>query len=364
MIRPSTIYERTGMSSITGNLFRVSSFGESHGPAVGVIVDGTPPGIALDVSDIQRELDRRRPGTSKFVSPRQESDRAEILSGVANGVTLGSPIAIVVRNTHARSSDYDDLKEVFRPGHSDYTYFMKYGIAPQPGGGRSSGRETVGRVAAGAIAKKLLEPAGVRIRSFVRSISSIECRTVDLDYAEQHPLRCADPEVSKSMEEAVQNAQKEGDSLGGVVEVLVGGIPAGLGDPVFGKLDAALGGAFFSIGGVKGVEFGSGFTITRLKGSESNDPIVSDGFASNHSGGILGGISTGQIVVARLAVKPTPSISKTQQTINLDGNPCSINVKGRHDPCICPRVAPVAEAMAAIVIADAWLCQKALEAPK
>lgn len=348
------------MGSSFGQVFRISTFGESHGHSVGVIIDGTPPGIRLDVASIQHDLDRRRPGTSRFVSQRNESDQAEILSGVAEGITLGSPIAILVRNTQARSKDYENLKEVFRPGHSDYSYYMKYGISPQPGGGRSSGRETVGRVAAGAVARKILEPLGVLIRSYVKSLSTIEGTAVDPDFAEKHPLRCADPNVAEEMERAVMLAQKAGDSVGGVVEVIVKGAPPGLGDPVFDKLDAALGAAFLSIGGVKGVEFGSGFALTRFLGSQSNDPILPDGFGSNHAGGILGGISTGQDIVARLAVKPTPSISLTQQTVSLHKDPKSINIKGRHDPCICPRVAPVAEAMAAIVIADAWLRQKTI----
>lgn len=351
------------MTSIFGHIFKVSTFGESHGHSVGVIVDGMPPGIQIDASSVQKELDRRRPGTSKFVSSRNETDLAEILSGIADGKTLGSPIAIVVRNTQARSRDYENLKDVFRPGHSDYTYFMKYGVPPQPGGGRSSGRETVGRVAAGAIAKQLLEPLGISIRGYVKSLSNIHGTRIDLDFAETHPLRCADTEVASSMEEAVQQAQREGDSVGGLVEIIIDGAPPGLGDPVFDKLDALLGGAFFSIGGVKGVEFGSGFAVTTMKGSESNDPIFPDGFASNHAGGILGGISTGQAIIARLAVKPTPSISKTQQTVDLGKQARSINIKGRHDPCICPRIVPVAEAMAAIVIADAWLCQQTLMRP-
>ena len=346
------------MSSSIGKIFRVTTFGESHGNAVGVIIDGAPPGIPLDVDHIQRDLDRRKPGTSRFVSPRKESDLAEILSGVAEGKTLGSPVAIIVRNTQARSKDYENLRDVFRPGHADYTYFHKYGLSPQPGGGRSSGRETVGRVAAGAVARLVLKPSGIRIRGFVRSIFDIEGESVDLDFAETHPLRCADPGVASLMEQAVLDAQKEGDSLGGVVELIVEGMPAGLGEPVFEKLDASLGGAFFSIGGVKGVEFGSGFSVSRFKGSHSNDQINPEGFESNHAGGILGGISTGQNIVARLAVKPTPSIALIQKTVSTENEPRSISIHGRHDPCICPRIVPVAEAMAAIVIADALLTNK------
>ncbi len=346
------------MSSSTGKVFKVTTFGESHGNAVGVVIDGVPPGIHLDVDFIQRDLNRRKPGTSKFVSPRNESDLAEILSGVSEGKTLGSPVAIMVRNTQARSIDYKNLRDVFRPGHADYTYFQKYGLCPQPGGGRSSGRETLGRVAAGAVARLVLNPLGIRIRGFVRSIFDVEGKTLDLDFAESHPLRCADPNVATSMEQAVLNAQKDGDSVGGVVEIIVEGMPTGLGEPVFEKLDASLGGAFFSIGGVKGVEFGSGFSITRFKGSSSNDQMNPDGFESNHAGGILGGISTGQNIIARLAVKPTPSIAQTQRTVSIENEARSISIHGRHDPCICPRIVPVAEAMAAIVIADAWLTHK------
>jgi chorismate synthase len=352
------------MTSTFGNIFRVTTFGESHGHSVGVVIDGIPPGIPLDLAIIQRDLDRRRPGTSRFVSPRNESDRAEILSGLADGKTLGSPVAIVVRNTQARSKDYNDLRNVFRPGHADYTYFAKYGVSPQPGGGRSSGRETVGRVAAGAIARLLLARFGVSVRGYVKSLSTVEGTRIDLDFAETHPLRCADPEVALSMEKVVKTAQRDGDSVGGVVEIIIRGAPSGLGAPVFDKLDAILGAAFFSIGGVKGVEFGSGFSLSKMMGSQSNDPILPDGFASNHAGGILGGISTGQDIIARLAVKPTPSISKTQQTIDMDKRVRSISVRGRHDPCICPRIVPVAEAMAAIVIADAWLSQKTLVRPE
>ncbi len=348
------------MSSSTGKIFRVTTFGESHGNAVGVVIDGVPPGIPLEVDFIQRELNRRKPGTSRYVSPRKESDLAEILSGVSEGKTLGSPVAIMVRNTQARSKDYENIKDVFRPGHADYSYFHKYGLSPQPGGGRASGRETVGRVAAGAVARLVLNPSGIRIRGFVKSIFNIQGKTVDFNFAESHPLRCADPDVAALMEQAVLNAQKNGDSVGGVVEIVIDGMPPGLGEPVFQKLDASLGGAFFSIGGVKGVEFGSGFALSGFKGSSSNDQITPDGFESNHSGGILGGISTGQNILARLAIKPTPSIAQTQRTVSTQHEPRHINIHGRHDPCICPRIVPVAEAMAAIVIADAWLTQKSV----
>lgn len=346
------------MSSIFGRYFQVSTFGESHGAAVGVVVDGMPPGVPLDEARIQKDLDRRRPGTSSFVSPRKEPDKVEILSGVADGKTLGSPVALLVRNRDVRSSDYEEIQRLFRPGHADYTYFLKYGITPQPGGGRSSGRETVGRVAAGALAKALLERLGVTIRGYTVKVGSVVAEKIDPDFADTDPLRCADPDVADRMAEVVAQARSEGDSVGGVVEVVGAGVPSGLGDPVFHKLDAVLAGAMVSIGAVKGVEFGSGFALSGMRGSEANDPITSGGFLSNQAGGTLGGISSGQPIVVRLAVKPTSSIAKPQRTIDISGLDQTIVVKGRHDPCLCPRIAPVAEAMMALVLADALLEQK------
>jgi len=347
------------MGSTFGRYFQVTTFGESHGPAVGVTVVGVPAGLAVDVVAIQQELDRRRPGTSSFVSPRQERDRVEILSGVVAGKALGSPITLLVRNEDVRSSDYDEIREIFRPGHADFTYFKKYGIRPQPGGGRASGRETVGRVAAGAIAKVFLRLYGIEVHAYTVSIGHIEIRNIDREFAEHDPLRCADPEQAAEMAELVRQVQSEGDSIGGVVEVVADGVPPGLGDPVFYKLDGLLGWAVMSIGAVKGVEFGLGFGLSRMKGSESNDPISSEGFKSNNAGGVLGGISTGQPIVMRLAVKPTASISKIQSTIDVHGMDRTIQVRGRHDPCLCPRIAPVAEAMVALVLADAMLQRRA-----
>jgi chorismate synthase len=347
------------MGSIFGRFFQITTFGESHGAAVGVVVDGVPQGIALAVERIQRDLDRRRPGTSRFTSPRGESDQVEILSGVADGVTLGSPVALLVRNRDVRSGDYQEIREMFRPGHADYTYFKKYGVSPQPGGGRASGRETVGRVAAGAIARAFLEPHGVVIRAYTVAVGTVRAERIDPEFAEQDPLRCADPDVAAAMAEMVDVAREAGDSIGGMVEVAAEGVPAGLGDPVFHKLDALLSFAMVSIGAVKGIEFGSGFRLTAMRGSEANDPIAADGFLSNHAGGVLGGISTGQPIVMRLAVKPTSSISKPQATIDIHGRPRTIQVKGRHDPCLCSRVGPVAEAMAALVLADALMEHKA-----
>ncbi|MBI5571622.1 MAG: chorismate synthase [Desulfomonile tiedjei] len=343
------------MGSVFGRSFQVVTFGESHGPAVGVVIDAVPPGIPLDASVIQRELDRRRPGTSRFVSPRQELDQVEILSGVSQEKTLGSPIALLVRNKDARSSDYQAIRELIRPGHADYTYLKKYGLPPQSGGGRASGRETVGRVAAGAVAKALLGLHRTSIRAYTVAIGHVQANRVDTDFAETNPLRCADPDRAEEMAALVDRVRSENDSIGGVVEVVTDGVPAGLGDPVFHKLDGVLAGAMLSIGAVKGIEFGAGFAVTQMQGSEANDPISSQGFLSNNAGGILGGISTGQPIVMRLAVKPTASIAKPQKTVDIYGQDRTIEIKGRHDPCLCPRIAVVAEAMAALVLADALL---------
>ncbi|MDY6850737.1 MAG: chorismate synthase [Thermodesulfobacteriota bacterium] len=349
------------MGSIFGKYFRVSTFGESHGPAVGVVVDGAPAGLLLAVERIQAELDRRRPGASPYTSSRQEADRVEALSGLAEGKTLGTPIALLVRNVDARSKDYSALADVFRPGHADYTYFKKYGVRPQPGGGRASGRETVGRVAAGAVAKAMLEPLGMTIQAYTVQIGEITADRIEPDFAANDPLRCADPDAAEAMAELVSRTRDEGDSIGGVLELAVKGAPPGLGDPVFGKLDGVLGGAMLSIGGVKGVEIGAGFAAARRKGSRNNDQMDETGFLSNNSGGMLGGISTGQDIILRLAVKPTPSIAKEQTTQDIKGGVRKIRITGRHDPCLCPRIAPVAEAMAAMVLADAWLAQRAAE---
>jgi chorismate synthase len=343
------------MSSRLGQLFQISTFGESHGIGVGVIIDGMPSGIDLDIAWIQKELDRRRPGTSKWVSQRQETDTVEILSGVANGKTLGSPIALVVRNKDARSKDYESIAHLFRPGHADYCYFKKYGLTLQPGGGRSSGRETLARVAAGAVAKALLAPLNIVIQAYTLSIGDIRAEYIDPDFAETHPLRCADPEIADKMVELLDDIRQSGDSIGGIIQVAAENVPAGLGEPVFNKLDAMLAMGLMSIGAVKGVEFGAGFKAAQMRGSEHNDSITPHGFESNNSGGILGGISNGDTISIQLAIKPTPSISIPQPTINIEGNPEMMSINGRHDPCICSRICPVAEAMTAIVLADAFL---------
>ena len=322
-----------------GRLFRVTTFGESHGPALGAVVDGCPARIPLAEADIQPLLDRRRPGTGPLVSPRPEADRVAILSGVFEGVTTGTPIALVVENERARSSDYDALREVYRPGHADLTYAAKYGVRDHRGGGRSSGRETIGRVAAGAVALKFLSLRGVAVTGRVVSVHGVE--------------------GEEAMAAEIGAAAARGDAVGGVVEVVATGVPAGLGDPVFGKLDAAIAGALMGIGAVKGVEIGDGFAVAARFGSENNDPILPDGFASNRAGGVLGGISTGAPVVARCAVKPTPSIALPQRTVDTAGRPVEVRVGGRHDPCIAPRLVPVAEAMLGLVLADALLLHDA-----
>jgi len=320
-----------------GRNFRITTFGESHGPAVGVVIDGCPAGLALAENDIQPLLDRRRPGTSPLNSPRKESDTIEILSGVFEGMTTGTPIALMVRNENQQSKDYEELREKFRPGHADFTYQEKYGIRDHRGGGRSSGRETLARVGAGAVAMKCLAARGIAITG---TISEVHGKT---DPAE--------------MEKEILAAKAAGDSVGGIVQLTTTGCPTGLGDPVFGKLDALIAGAVMGIGAVKGVEIGDGFAAARKFGSENNDPMTADGFSSNHAGGILGGISSGQDIVVRIAVKPTPSIAKLQQTRDIHGNACEISVGGRHDPCIVPRIVPVAEAMLALVLIDCLLEQ-------
>ncbi|MDH7593319.1 MAG: chorismate synthase [Methanomicrobiales archaeon] len=325
-----------------GKRFRCTTFGESHGRALGVVIDGCPPKIPLDESDIQPILDRRRPGTSDLVSLRREADRVEILSGVFEGRTTGAPIAMIVWNEDIRPSDYEDLREVFRPGHADYTYLARYGWRDHRGGGRSSGRETVARVAAGAVAMKCLGIRGITIQARVSGIHGASSRD--------------------AMEMEIVRARDRGDSVGGVVEIRVKGCPAGLGDPVFDKLDARLAYALMGIGAVKGVEIGEGFRAALLYGSENNDQMGKDGFTSNHAGGILGGISNGNEITIRIAVKPTPSISLPQQTIDIHGAEREIRIEGRHDPCIVPRVLPVAEAMTALVILDALLERDAYEA--
>ncbi len=342
-------------SNTRGDAFRITTFGESHGPAVGVVIDGVAPGLPLDEATVQAQMNRRRPGRTGLDSPRAEPDRAEILSGVFEGLTTGAPVCILVRSVDVRSGDYENLKNVFRPGHGDFSWLAKYGVRDWRGGGRLSGRETVGRVAAGAVARRLLDRHGIRIEGAVVEIDGIRAATFDAAFAETDPVRCPDPAVASAMAERVRKARDEGDSVGGVIEIRVEGMPPGLGDPVFRRLDADLASALMSIGAVRGVEIGDGFASARLHGSEFNDrPLPGGGFGSNHAGGVLGGISTGQPLVMRLAIRPTGSIGKTQETVDRNGQAATIEIRGRHDPCLCPRIAPVAEAMVACVLADAW----------
>ncbi len=321
-----------------GRNLRITTFGESHGRALGAVIDGCPAGIPLDETDIQPLLDRRRPGTSPLTSARKEADRIDILSGIFEGKTTGMPIAMIVRNTDMKTKDYEALRGVFRPGHADFTFQEKYGIRDHRGGGRSSGRETVGRVAAGAVAMKILAREGIAVSG---KILSVHGKT-----------------SSKAIKAEILAAQNNGDSVGGIAEIVAKGCPAGLGDPVFHKLDALIAGAMMGIGAVKGVEIGDGFLVAEKYGSENNDAMTRKGFSSNHAGGILGGISSGQDIVVRIAVKPTPSIERTQQTRDVHGNVVDISVGGRHDPCIVPRIIPVAEAMLALVLADCVLEQE------
>ncbi|MFH1713545.1 MAG: chorismate synthase [Candidatus Jacksonbacteria bacterium] len=385
------------MSNTFGKIFKITTWGESHGKAIGVIVDGCPAGLKLSEQDIQAELDRRRPGQSQITTTRQELDKAEILSGVFQGVTLGTPISILIKNQDAHLQDYEKLKDVYRPGHADYTWEIKYGIRDWRGGGRASGRETVGRVAGGAVARKILSKVGVEIVGYVIQISNLRTQNSKLQLKSQNLkifrqqietsiVRCPDAEASKEMVKLIEKVRKEGDSVGGVIEIIATGVPAGWGEPVFDKLSADLAKGLMSVPGVKGVEIGSGFECAGMRGSEHNDSIKAQisnlirriggqnhnlnmphrqsaeeaelKTLTNNAGGILGGISNGMPIVARIAVKPTSSIAKEQETVDKAGRSVKIKVKGRHDPCICPRIVPVAEAMMALVLADYYLISR------
>jgi chorismate synthase len=344
-----------------GRIFKVTTWGESHGEAMGVVVDGCPAGFELSEVDIQRELDRRKPGVSEITTERKEADEVKILSGIFEGKTLGTPISLLVWNKDVDSSPYEPLKDIARPGQADLTYQLKYGIRDYRGGGRASGRETVARVAAGAIAKKILARHAIQILGHVVEVGGIRARNVRVEEimrnAESTAVRCADLEAARRMEALIKEVKEEGDSVGGIVEVIALGVPAGLGEPVFDKLDAELAKALMSIGAVKGVEIGAGFDAARMKGSEMNDELyLQEGTIrtrTNNAGGILGGISTGEPILCRIAVKPTSSISKPQRSVDLEKmEEVEIKITGRHDPCICPRIAPVAEAMVALVLVD------------
>ncbi|MBI1367045.1 MAG: chorismate synthase [Planctomycetes bacterium] len=352
-----------------GQIFRITTAGESHGPGYVVIVDGVPAGLTLSEADIQPDLDRRRPGQSSIVTQRDESDTAEILSGVFEGVTTGTPIAVLIRNKDQRSKDYGDIKDKYRPGHADYTFDAKFGRRDYRGGGRSSARETCVRVAAGAIAKKLLrEKFGVNIVGYVTQVGHLIAQIDDpagvtLEQVEATPTRCPDPAIAKQMIELIEKLRGEMDSIGGVAEITATGVPAGWGEPVFDKLKADLGKAMFTLPAVLGVEYGIGFGAATMRGSQNNDVFTTrDGrivTETNRHGGMLGGISSGMPIVLRCAVKPTSSLPQEQKTVMRDGSPTTIRTKGRHDPCLLPRFVPMAEAMAAIVLADHAMRQAA-----
>ena len=360
------------MSSSFGQLFRIHTWGESHGGGVGVVIDGCPPRVPLCAEDVQVELDRRRPGQSSLVSPRQEEDRAEILSGVFEGQTLGTPILILVRNRDARPEAYEHLKDVYRPSHADYTYEAKYGVRNWQGGGRASARETVGRVAAGAVARKILALHGLGpITAFVSRVHTIEAKSdpleVTREQVEATPTRCPDPRAAEEITRRIEEARRAGDSYGGIVTCVAHAIPPGLGEPVFDKLEADLARGLLSLPACKGFEVGSGFAGTLLTGSEHNDPFYTEGgrvrTRSNRSGGVQGGISNGEPIVIRAAFKPTSTIRKEQSTINRDHEAVTLEAQGRHDPCVLPRAVPMVEAMTSLVLCDHLLRQKAIAPP-
>lgn len=349
-----------------GQLFKITTFGESHGEAVGVVIDGCPPLLEIDIDFIQNEMARRRPGQSELTTQRNESDQVQILSGIFEGKTTGAPIAIVIPNKDQRSKDYDALKDMYRPSHADYVYETKYGIRDYRGGGRSSARATASVVAAGAIAKLLLQQQGIKIQAYVNQVGEIETplpyTELDLNQTEKNIVRCPHKETAELMIAEIEKAKNEGDSLGGCITCVIQNTPAGLGEPVFDKLQADLAKAMLSINATKGFEYGSGFAGTKLKGSQHNDSFVNSNSTikttTNHSGGIQGGISNGMDIYCKVAFKPTATISKQQQTVNEQGEAINLEAKGRHDPCVLPRAVPIVEAMAAITLADHWLRNK------
>lgn len=351
------------MSNTFGKLFTLTTFGESHGEAVGGVVDGMPAGISIDATFIQSELDRRRPGQSALTTSRKEGDKVELLSGIFEGKSTGAPIGFIVRNTNQHSNDYDNLRQLFRPSHADFTYQQKYGIRDHRGGGRSSARITISRVVGGALAKLVLQQIGINIKAYTSQVGNIKLNDsylcYDLDSAEQNPVRCPDQEKAAEMEELIKQVKSEGDTIGGVITGVIKGCPAGLGEPEFGKLHAQLGAAMLGINAVKGFEYGEGFAGVSMRGSQQNDEfIMKDGKPStktNHSGGIQGGISNGQDIVFRVAFKPVATLLRQQGTIDMEGNATTFEAKGRHDPCVLPRAVPIVEAMAAMVILDLYL---------
>lgn len=358
------------MRNTFGNIFTLTTFGESHGEAVGGVVDGMPAGVDIDLDFIQHELSRRRPGQSRVTTSRNEPDKVEILSGVFEGKSTGAPIGFIVRNTNQHSKDYDNIRELFRPSHADYTYYNKYGIRDHRGGGRSSARITISRCVGGALAKLALKSIGVKIQAYVSQVGDIaldrDYHLYDLSKTEDSIVRCPDAEKAKEMEELIMKVKADGDTIGGIVTAVISGCPVGLGEPEFGKLHAQLGAAMLSINAVKGFEYGDGFSIVSHRGSEVNDtlaPAPENGkaptFRSNHSGGIQGGISNGQDIFFRVAFKPVATLLMPQPTIDIHGNATIVDVRGRHDPCVVPRAVPIVESMAAMVILDNYLLNKA-----
>ena len=357
------------MGNTFGKLFTVSTWGESHGPGLGVVIDGCPPRVPVELEAIQRELARRRPGQSAITTPRDEADAIEILSGVSDGLSTGAPVALLVRNKDHRSSSYDHLKDLYRPSHADFTYQKKYGIRTIEGGGRSSARETVGRVAAGAVARRILaDAAGVEIIAYVKRVhdvvGEIDPATVTLAEVEANDVRCPDVDAAERMTERIRDIRRDGDSVGGVIEFVARSVPVGLGVPVFDRLEADLAKAMLSLPATKGFEIGSGFDGTLLRGSEHNDAFYQDGdrvrTRTNRSGGVQGGISNGEDIVARVAFKPTATINREQETVTTAGESTRLKARGRHDPCVLPRAVPIVEAMAGLVLVDHYLRQRAL----
>jgi chorismate synthase len=350
--------------STFGTIFRLTSFGESHGQAIGGVIDGVPSNFPIDITKIQEELDRRKPGQSSIVSQRKESDNVQILSGIYEGRTLGTPIGFIIKNEDERSSDYDHLRDVYRPSHADFTYDKKYGIRDHRGGGRSSARETACRIVAGSVAKQILDSVGIEFSTFVDQVGNIKLQDSSFflrDAIESNPVRCPDMQLAQRMEELIKEVRKDGDTIGGCVRCVILNVPVGLGEPVFDKLHAELGKAMFSINAVKGVEFGSGFQSVTMRGSQHNDLFLQDGTtSSNNSGGIQGGISNGMPIEFRVAFKPVATLMKDQDTISEELQLVQLSGKGRHDPCVVPRAVPIVEAMAAIVILDFYLRGKAV----
>ena len=351
-----------------GNIFRLTSFGESHGAGIGGVIDGMPAGIKVDMEFIQSELDRRKPGQSRLVTPRKENDEVEILSGVFEGKTTGCPIGFLVRNTNQQSQDYENLRHVFRPSHADYTYNQKYGWRDHRGGGRSSARETISRVVGGAFAKLVLRQLGIQIQAYTQQVGNISLTGTYTDYdlslTETNEVRCPDPKTAERMADLIASVKADGDTVGGIIAAVIRGCPAGLGEPVFGKLHATLAAAMLSINAAKGFEYGEGFTGATQRGSEQNDIFQPDGKGgittlTNHSGGIQGGISNGQDIFFRVAFKPVATLLREQQTVTDEGQPTTICARGRHDPCVLPRAVPIVEAMAAMAILDCYLLSQA-----